>query len=109
MKTKTLILTFFSVVFMCFLSCTRGDELKNTNKFEQYDVIVIDSCEYIQWGSSYGYLNITHKGNCKFCFERDLKIKLSQDIIQKERKTNNLDNSKMTYIGGGFYLYKNRE
>ena len=67
MKTKTSILSvtkafFILLVMCCFFSCTSGDELKNTNKFEKYDVVVIDSCEYIQWGISYGYLNITHKG-----------------------------------------------
>ena len=46
-------------------SCTRGDELKNVNKFERYEVIEIDGCEYIQYGSAYGMLHVTHKGNCK--------------------------------------------
>ena len=31
-------------------------------------VVVIDSCEYIQWG--YG---LSHKGNCKYCAERRRK------------------------------------
>ena len=75
MKTKSSILAltkafFILLVMCCFFSCTRGDELKNTNKFDKYDVIVIDSCEYIRWGVSYGYMNITHKGNCKYCAER---------------------------------------
>ena len=75
MKTKTSILAvtkaFLILLVMCFFfSCTRSDELKNVNKFEKYDVVVIDNCEYIQWGVSYGYMNITHKGNCKYCAER---------------------------------------
>lgn len=84
MKTKTSILSvtkafFILLVMCCFFSCTRGDKLKNINKFEKYDVVVIDSCEYIQWGISYGYLNITHKGNCKYCAERAyLKNKLKK-------------------------------
>jgi hypothetical protein len=76
MKTKTSFLTkafFILLVMCCFFSCTRGDELKNTHKFENYDVVVIDSCEYILWGISYGYMNITHKGNCKYCVKRYLK------------------------------------
>lgn len=41
----------------------RGDDKS------EYEVIVIDSCEYIY---IYGYsrVGITHKGNCKFCEER---------------------------------------
>ncbi len=30
----------------------------------EYSVVLIDGCEYIQWTSSYQYLNVTHKGNC---------------------------------------------
>jgi hypothetical protein len=48
----------------------KGDSLKNQNSFNDYEVIVIDECEYINWGVSYGYMNITHKGNCKYCAER---------------------------------------
>lgn len=33
-----------------------------------YNVHVIDSCEYIDGGHAYG---IGHKGNCRFCEERD--------------------------------------
>lgn len=47
-----------------FTACTRGDELKNINSFKDYEVIEIDGCEYIQYGTSYGLLEITHKGNC---------------------------------------------
>ncbi len=56
----------YALLFAGFLtSCTRGDELKNSNKFKDYDVIEIDGCEYIQYGVSYGFLEITHKGDCK--------------------------------------------
>lgn len=46
-------------------SCTRGDGFKNVNEFEKYEVIEIDGCEYIQYGSSYGMLHVTHKGDCR--------------------------------------------
>ena len=39
-----------------------------------YNVIVIDSCEYIEVkgmvGANNGYYSITHKGNCKLCAAR---------------------------------------
>lgn len=34
-----------------------------------WDVIVIDSCEYIR-----GYYKLAHKGNCKYCQERMKKM-----------------------------------
>ena len=50
---------------------------RGTDSEEQieYDVLVIDSCEYILVQSD-TYMNyhvncITHKGNCKFCKERE--------------------------------------
>ena len=33
-------------------------------------VIVVDSCEYVTWSSGYGG-GICHKGNCKFCKQRN--------------------------------------
>ena len=34
-------------------------------------IIILDSCEYIQyWTGDYSQ-NIEHKGNCRFCKERD--------------------------------------
>lgn len=37
----------------CFSSCIRGEEFKNTNKFEKHDVAVVDSLECIQGGVSW--------------------------------------------------------
>jgi hypothetical protein len=74
MKTLSKMIFYLLLCTVIFCgACSRGEELKNTNKFEKYDIVIIDSCEYIQWGVSYGYLNITHKGNCKFCAERSKK------------------------------------
>ena len=64
-KTLTRYAFYTLLVAGIFTSCTRGDELKNVNKFERYEVIEIDGCEYIQYGSAYGMLHVTHKGNCK--------------------------------------------
>jgi len=51
-------------------------KLKNNDNditFTNYEIIVIDSCEYILYQSTYNYKEITHKGNCKFCAERRKK------------------------------------
>lgn len=65
MKTLIKTIAVYAMLAIGILSCSRGDELKNTNKFEKYEIIVIDGCEYIQYGSAYGYLHVIHKGNCK--------------------------------------------
>ena len=66
-----LILFTAIIIICCCLSCSRGELLKNEDRFDRYDIIVIDSCEYIQWGMSYGYLSVTHKGNCRYCAKRN--------------------------------------
>ena len=58
----------------------RNEHAKNTQYFTpnsggtivgktEYEVIVIDSCEYIYawFGAGNGGGSLTHKGNCKFC------------------------------------------
>ncbi|MCA9351764.1 hypothetical protein KC929_03230 [Patescibacteria group bacterium] len=59
---------FFLVLTLAILttSCDDGDHVKNTSKeFERYNIITIDGCEYLQYATAYGYMNVTHKGNCK--------------------------------------------
>jgi hypothetical protein len=68
--SRTAICLYLVLTCVFSVGCTRGDSLKNQNSFNDYEVIVIDECEYINWGVSYGYMNITHKGNCKYCAER---------------------------------------
>lgn len=58
------ILIALGVVSLLITSCTKGDELKNMNSFKKFEIVKIDNCEYINWGVAYGYINITHKGNC---------------------------------------------
>ena len=62
----------FSIITLSLVSCNNI----NTNDTPDYTVVVIDSCEYIEY--KYGFVDnrvhtITHKGNCKFCKERSNK------------------------------------
>ena len=51
-----------------------------TQKGIGFDVIEIDSCEYLIGGSAYqGYM--AHKGNCKFCAKRKLENNL-KDVLK---------------------------
>ena len=78
MKKIILLLSF--VVLL--VSCSTSEEYQNVRKLQgiragkyiekNYQVIVIDSCEYITayaWGEGY----LAHKGNCKFCKARKEK------------------------------------
>lgn len=62
------------LVFMV-LSCCNSNEVQTVKRYKvdwyrRYDVLVIDSCEYLV---RVGDGDITHKGNCRFCEERNGK------------------------------------
>lgn len=47
--------------------------MKESPTIEGYELVTIDSCEYLKQenGSGYqGYGYFSHKGNCRFCRER---------------------------------------
>jgi len=76
---------FFSVwilanilAFLYIMSCadnttTQQTKIESQNPDLEYQVVVIDSCEYLagwqRWQT--GSFFVTHKGNCKFCKERN--------------------------------------
>jgi hypothetical protein len=55
----------------------------DTSKSLTMETVVIDSCEYIN-----GYNRLTHKGNCRFCEERDsIKWeKRKKELIEQLKK-----------------------
>jgi len=79
MKTIKLqrVTRYFGYILLCavlFSSCVCGESKNNEVQKNDADltdmkVVVIDSCEYIQYHVYY-YEAITHKGNCKYCAER---------------------------------------
>jgi len=66
---KILLLILAAFLCVAFCSCMNLHVEKKTGT---YDIIIIDSCEYIQ-NSRRAFNNyaFTHKGNCKFCKERN--------------------------------------
>lgn len=76
MKNKTTFLVknkyFFYALLatVIFFGCGNGENSINNGK-TKYKIVVIDSCEYIEYnGYQRGYL-FSHKGNCKYCAERN--------------------------------------
>lgn len=67
-------ITILALLTMIMVGCeekTNNDRNYTTNeRGYTYEVTVIDSCEYI-CTSSY---KLAHKGNCKFCAERNKKM-----------------------------------
>ena len=80
---------------MCIHSCM--DNTANNEKeavitsevYRDYEIIIIDSCEYIRGYRTLGY-RLAHKGNCRFCKER--RKKELEDLVDA-LKENNYDNN----------------
>lgn len=55
---------------------------------DEFDVVVVDSCEYIykeEYQGYQGYGLLAHKGNCRFCKERRQK-ELKELVEQLKKK-----------------------
>lgn len=88
MKTNIYYL-FLALMALLLMSCGETPRTEKDSTLE-YDVIEIDSCEYImvQSRTYYGYIvtSIGYKGNCKYCMERnntELKLKVDSDVEHK--------------------------
>lgn len=81
---KTLKLCILAGLLTVAVSCQNGHVTSETEEQIEYDVLVIDSCEYILVQSR-TYMNwnvncITHKGNCKYCKERRDNEKMGRPL-----------------------------
>jgi len=66
-----LVVAFCLILYACEPIPSKKIAVKHTYyDTYQYKVVEIDSCEYIASTVHYGY-SICHKGNCKFCLERN--------------------------------------
>ena len=62
---KLLLLIFFAMIMV---GCNDSNSINTSNSF-YYNTIIVDSCEYVE-----GYYKLAHKGNCKFCAERNKRM-----------------------------------
>jgi len=74
------------LLILLILMCNSVGESRDwpyTSYYNKFRVIVIDSCEYIQIKNriAASAITIVHKGNCKYCASR--QIKLIEEIIRK--------------------------
>ena len=63
-----------AMIVCCLCSCNTTRKGKTTENVDgsAFDVIVVDSCEYLIGDCGYsGYM--AHKGNCKYCEQRRKK------------------------------------
>lgn len=73
---KKIILLALAALMMVGCEYRTDVEIKEAERLNGFNIVVIDSCEYLEKSeafeySGYGYL--AHKGNCRFCKERRQK------------------------------------
>ena len=65
---KKLILLALIALMMVGCNVKQPD---GTYKLYSYETYIVDSCEYVGYVASSQYDYLAHKGNCRFCKERD--------------------------------------
>jgi len=59
-------------------------EIEEAERLKGFNIVVIDSCEYLEYSETYGYQGygyFAHKGNCRFCKER--RQKEMEELIEQ--------------------------
>lgn len=78
---KTLNITLLIVLSIIMVNCgpsyeeVQIEQVKNgkaikSNNGKIFDIIIIDSCEYVVYDFGINNAIMSHKGNCKFCLKR---------------------------------------
>ena len=52
-------------------------EIEERKRLKGFNVVVIDSCEYLKGNETFGYQGygyFAHKGNCRYCAERNKRM-----------------------------------
>ena len=73
---KKIILLALTTLMMVGCGCKTDAEIEEQNRLNGFNIVVIDSCEYLCKKIPAGYAGygfMAHKGNCRFCKERRQK------------------------------------
>ena len=74
--TKKIILLALTALMVVGCEYKTDSEIEEQKRLNGFNIVVIDSCEYIRKEVTAGYAGygfMAHKGNCRFCKERRQK------------------------------------
>ena len=71
-------LMFIAITGLMMVGCEykTDAQIEEAKRLHGFDIVVIDSCEYLkneEWSGYQGFGYFAHKGNCRFCAERKKK------------------------------------
>ena len=73
---KKIILFALTALMMVGCECKTDVKIEEAERLNGFNIVVIDSCEYLKDSETFGYQGygyFAHKGNCRFCKERRQK------------------------------------
>ena len=85
---KKIILLALAALMMVGCEHKNVAEIEEAKRLKGFNIVVIDSCEYLEMCETYGYQGygyFAHKGNCRFCKERRQK-ELKELVIKLKKR-----------------------
>ena len=82
---KKLLLLALTTMMMVGCEDRTAAEIEEAKRLNGFNIIIVDSCEYLKSKEVDGYGFFAHKGNCKYCAERR-KQELKELIEQLKDK-----------------------
>lgn len=81
---KKIILLALTALMMVGCKYKTDAEIEEAKHLNGFNIVVIDSCEYLEKSETHGYNGygfFAHKGNCRFCKER--REKELKELVEK--------------------------
>lgn len=85
---KKIIIVILATLMMVGCEYKSVAEIEEAEPLKGFNIVVIDSCEYLENSKEFGYHGygyFAHKGNCRFCKERRQK-ELKELVIKLKEK-----------------------
>ena len=73
-KDKIIVTLVVAITIILAVLLLMSCERKSTYQKNEIEIVVIDSCEYIKEATAYLHAIYVHKGNCRFCAERNKRM-----------------------------------
>lgn len=84
---KKIIIVALTALMVVGCDCRTDAQIEEAKRLNGFNIVVIDSCEYLEKSDASGYNGygyFAHKGNCRFCKER--KKQELKELVEQLKK-----------------------